>query len=140
MPHPHSAQRILILCLLAIALSATALLALPFASGVTMVYAAADADQGKLLFEKRCSGCHSLDQAKEGPPLRNVYGRQAGSLTNFDYSDALKAARLTWDSDSLDKWLTDTDSVVPDNNMDFRVPKPDERADIIRYLKVSSGK
>ena len=128
------------LSLLAIALLPVARFVFPFLSGAAAVYAAGDADRGKLLFEKRCTGCHSLDRSKEGPPLQNVYGRQAGSVPNFNYSDALKAARVTWDEDSLDKWLTDTDSVVPDNNMDFRVPKADERADIIRYLKVSSGK
>jgi cytochrome c len=40
----------------------------------------------------------------------------------------------------LDKWLTDTDSVVPGNGMDFRVPKADERADIIAYLRSLSAK
>jgi cytochrome c2 len=38
----------------------------------------------------------------------------------------------------LDKWLTDPDSLIADNDMAFRVSKPDERADIIRYLKTLS--
>ncbi len=101
---------------------------------------AGDADRGKQLFEKRCTGCHSLDQDKEGPRLRTVYGRQAGSIPTFNYSDALKSAHLTWDDVSLNKWLTDTESLVPDNDMSFHVPKADERADIIRFLKESSGK
>jgi cytochrome c len=100
---------------------------------------AGDADRGKQLFEKRCTGCHSLDQNKEGPRLRNVYGRQAGSIPTFNYSDALKSAHLTWDDVSLNQWLTDTESLVPDNDMSFHVPKADERADIIRFLKESSG-
>jgi cytochrome c2 len=41
---------------------------------------------------------------------------------------------------SLDKRLTDTEALVPDNDMSFHVPKADERADIIRFLKASSGK
>jgi cytochrome c len=101
---------------------------------------AGDADRGKQLFEKRCTGCHSLDQDKEGPRLRNVYGRHAGSIPTFNYSDALKSAHLTWDDVSLNQWLTDTESLVPDNDMSFHVPKADERADIIRFLKESSGK
>jgi cytochrome c len=100
---------------------------------------AGDADRGKQLFEKRCTGCHSLDQDKEGPRLRTVYGRPAGSISTFKYSDALKSAHLTWNDVSLDKWLTDTESLVPDNDMSFHVPKADERADIISFLKQSSG-
>lgn len=99
-----------------------------------------DAERGKTLFEKRCTGCHSLDQDKEGPRLHDVYGRQAGTVANFPYSDGLKAAHFTWDDASLDKWLTDTESVVPNNEMAFHVPSANERADIIRFLQVSSGR
>ena len=101
---------------------------------------AGDPIRGKDLFEKRCGGCHSLDADKEGPRLRNVYGRKAGSIVSFKYSDGLKGAPVTWDQASLDKWLTNTESVVPDNDMDFHVSKADERADIIQYLRVSSGR
>ena len=94
--------------------------------------------RGKELFEKRCGGCHSLESDKEGPRLRDVYGRRAGSIPTFKYSDALKSARYTWDAATLDRWLTNTESVVPDNDMDFHVPKADERADIIEFLRVSS--
>ncbi len=99
-----------------------------------------DPIRGKDLFQKRCGGCHSLDTNKEGPQLRNVYGRKAGSIPSFKYSDALRGAQFTWEQGSLDRWLTNTESVVPDNDMDFHVPKADERADIIEYLRVSSGK
>jgi cytochrome c2 len=34
--------------------------------------------------------------------------------------------------------LTDTDAFIPDNDMNFRVPSPDERRDIIAYLKTLS--
>jgi cytochrome c len=101
---------------------------------------AGDPLRGKDLFQKRCGGCHSLDADKEGPRLRNVYGRKAGSISGFKYSDALKGAQFTWDQNSLDKWLTNTESVISDNDMDFHVPKADERTDIIEYLRVSSGR
>ena len=96
--------------------------------------------RGKELFEKRCGGCHSLEKDKEGPRLGNVYGRKAGSIQTFKYSDSLKSAEVIWNDSLLDKWLTKTDAVVPDNDMDFHLPKADERADIIRFLRVSSGK
>jgi cytochrome c len=101
--------------------------------------AAENADQGKQLFEKRCTGCHSLDRNKEGPNLSGVYGRPAGTAPGFNYSTALKSAHFAWDEQKLEKWLTDTDSLVEDNNMEFHVPQPDERAAIISYLKALSS-
>jgi cytochrome c len=94
-----------------------------------------DENKGKDLFRRRCSGCHSLDKPMEGPRLRGVYGRRSGSATDFRYSDALRNSKIIWNEELLDKWLTDTESLVPDNDMSFRVPKPDERRDIIAYLK-----
>jgi cytochrome c len=90
---------------------------------------------GKSLFEKRCSGCHALDADHEGPRLRGVFGRPAAKVKTFKYSEALQKAKVTWDEVELDKWLTDTESIVPDNDMGFRVPKQEERAAIISYLK-----
>jgi cytochrome c len=94
----------------------------------------------KELFEKRCGGCHALDRDKEGPRLRGVYGRVAGSVDSFKYSDALKKSKITWTDETLDKWLTDTEKLIPDNDMTFHVERPDERSKIIAYLKQNSSK
>jgi cytochrome c len=61
-------------------------------------------------------------------------------MASFPYSDALRKSHITWDSGTLDKWLTDPDALVPDNDMAFRVANPEERAAIIAYLKEVSGK
>jgi cytochrome c len=96
------------------------------------------AQDGKALFQKRCSGCHALDADHEGPRLRGVVGRAAGTVKTFQYSEALKSAKHVWDETNLDKWLTDPGSVVPDNDMSFQVPKQEERMAIISYLKALS--
>jgi len=98
-----------------------------------------DPVRGKELFARRCTGCHSLDQDKEGPRLGKVYGSKAGSVASFKYSDALRNSNIVWNDTTLDKWLRDPDSLVPDNDMSFHVADSGERADIIRYLHVSSG-
>jgi cytochrome c len=98
------------------------------------------AAHGRDLFERRCGGCHSLDNDKEGPRLRGVYGRKAGTVPSFKYSDALKKANLTWDEVSLDKWLTGPDQFISDVDMDFHLQKPEERTAVIAYLKQLSGK
>ena len=99
---------------------------------------AGDAIQGKLVFDKRCTGCHSLDQDREGPRLRGVYGRTSGKVPNFPYSQQLTNAHIVWNDQTLDRWLTDPDAYVPQTNMDFRVTKPQERQDLIRFLKESA--
>jgi cytochrome c len=99
-----------------------------------------DPSRGKALFEKRCTGCHALTQNHEGPRLQGVYGRTSGSVADYAYSEALKKARIVWDDKSLEKWLTDPDILVPNNNMDFLVSKSQERKDVISYLKQVSGK
>src|SRR5690242_2133090 len=86
---------------------------------------------GKELFDKRCGGCHALDRDKEGPRLRGVYGRAAGSVESFGYSDALRKSGVKWTGDTLDKWLANPDQLVPDNDMPFHVEKLEERAAII---------
>lgn len=101
---------------------------------------AGDPAQGATLFAKRCSGCHSLTQNHQGPRLQGVYGRTSGSVADYDYSPALKKANVVWDQTTLDKWLTDPDSFIPGNNMDFLVAKPQDRQDLISYLKQVSGK
>jgi cytochrome c len=109
-------------------------LTLPFAGAAT------GTAPGKELFEKRCSGCHSPDRDMEGPHLGGVYGRRSGTIPAFPYSDALKKAQITWNADTLNRWLTDPEQLVPNTDMAFRVEKADERTEIIRYLQQLPGK
>jgi cytochrome c len=95
---------------------------------------------GKELFERRCGGCHTLDGNRGGPSLRGVYGRHAGASPSYNYSDALKNSGITWDEGLLEKWLVDPEQLVPGTDMDFRVPKAEERREIIAYLKANSNR
>lgn len=97
--------------------------------------ARADLKNGQELFERRCTGCHRLDEARIGPRLRGVFGRAAGSDPRFSYSEALKSSHITWNESTLDRWLTDPEGLVPDADMEFRMNSASERAEIIAYLK-----
>jgi cytochrome c len=94
-----------------------------------------DAVRGKAVFEKRCTGCHAMEADREGPRLAGVFGRKAGSVAGFAYSPGLKNLGVTWNDATLEKWLSDPDLVVKDNNMSIGVPKAEERRDLIAYLK-----
>ena len=63
------------------------------AAGVLATSAAAQpagAAAGQALYEARCGGCHSVDANRVGPRHRDVVGRKVASLSDYDYSDALK--------------------------------------------------
>jgi cytochrome c len=119
---------------MALAMAALALAAVVLSTPQLSVKAD-DSARGKDVFERRCGGCHGLDNDKEGPRLRNVFGRPSGSVSSFRYSDAFKNAHITWNAELLDKWLIDPDKVIPDNDMAFHVESAEERRAVIAYLK-----
>ena len=101
---------------------------------------AGDPGRGAALYERRCSGCHSLDADRVGPRHRGVFGRAAGSLPDFAYSAALRRSGIVWDETTLDRWLANPQSLVPGQRMGFRLNDAGERADIIVYLRRESGR
>jgi cytochrome c len=111
-----------------------------FCGAVVMGLYADSASHGQEIVDKRCAKCHTLDKDKEGPHLRGVFGRRVASVTSFKYSDALKSAKFSWDEGSLNKWLTDPDKVVPDNDMAFHLDSAADRKAVIAYLKSLSAK
>jgi cytochrome c len=90
---------------------------------------------GKDLFARRCSGCHATDSNQEGPRLRGVVGRKAGTVAGYPYSEALRNSGITWTAELLNKWLENPDALVRDNDMEFRVSNADERAALVVYLR-----
>jgi cytochrome c2 len=74
-----------------------------------------------------------------GPPLRGVYGRQAGTVPGFAYSRAFKSILqgVVWDHGTLDVWITDSQAWVPGSMMFYKQPDPDIRHQIIMYLEAN---
>lgn len=103
-------------------------------------FAAGDATVGKMLYETRCAACHSMDYNGVGPAHRGVFGRKAGSRTDYNYSPALKASAIVWDEITLGRWLSGPEQLVPGQKMGFSVPDEKDRDDIIAYLKSESAK
>lgn len=110
------------------------LLALAVVVPLAGAQAAGDATRGEALYEG-CQDCHSIDKNDVGPRHRGVYGRKAGSLPDYRYSDALKNANFVWDDKTLDQWLTDPQKFVPGSKMFYHLDQAQDRADIIEYLK-----
>lgn len=100
--------------------------------------AAGDPARGKESYAQRCGACHSIEYNATGPAHGGLFGRKAGTVPNFAYSAALKASSVTWSEESLDKWLTDPDKLIPGQKMWVSVSDADERQNIIAYLKAAT--
>ena len=115
--------------------TARLLVAAACAALVTLARAAGDAEAGRVLYQARCTACHSLDYNGVGPAHRGVVGRAAARAKGFAYSEALKSSHLVWTEEALDRWLADPEKAAPGQRMGISVPDARERADLIAYLK-----
>jgi cytochrome c2 len=115
------------------AVAAAALLVAAAPSGP----APADAQRGAQIFN-RCKVCHSLaaGQNRVGPSLYGLFGRKAGTVPGYDYSAAMRQAGVTWDEQTLARYLADPNKFVPGDKMAFPgIKDPGALADLIAYLK-----
>ena len=114
-----------------------ALAVLLLGAQTAMAQAQGDAKSGQTVF-LQCKACHSLDAGKNGigPSLHGLFGRKSGTAPNYNYSDAMKKADITWSADTLFKYLADPKAFVPGDKMSFPGVKDEQkRRDVIVYLE-----
>jgi cytochrome c len=117
-----------------IALGATACLA-----GMSLAWLASAAPAGapSAADFSRCAACHSTQagQNKVGPSLAGVLGRASAAVPGYDYSPAMRNAHLTWDEQTLDKFLQNPSGLVHGTKMFTSIPDAATRQRVIAYLK-----
>ena len=97
----------------------------------------ADVENGKAAFEK-CAACHALDveTKMDGPNLKGVFGRKAGSRDDYRYSAAMARSGVVWDAVTLDAYIADPQAYIKGNRMSFAgISDKAERDDLIAYLE-----
>lgn len=77
---------------------------------------------------------------KIGPAHKGVFGRKAAMAPGYKYSPALQSANLTWDAQTLDRWLQGPQKLVKGSRMYLVVPDPAHRAAIIAYLRSAAAR
>ncbi|MDP3493241.1 MAG: cytochrome c family protein [Hyphomonadaceae bacterium] len=109
------------------------------ASGAAM---SGDTARGQTVF-KKCMQCHSAVEGKNGtgPSLYGIVGRISGSIPNFRYSEANRTSGITWTEQEMFVYLENPKKRIPKTIMAFvGLPKAQDRADVIAYLKVNAQK
>ena len=99
---------------------------------------------GERQFARKCSICHSLEEdgkRRAGPTLHGVFGRRAGSLPGYVYSDALKGSEIIWSEETIDLLFDlGPDHYTPGSKMPMQqIAGADDRADLIAFLKEATG-
>ncbi|MDH3234585.1 MAG: c-type cytochrome [Alphaproteobacteria bacterium] len=104
---------------------------------VAQLLAAADLEAGKKL-SRRCVQCHTLEKGganKLGPNLYGVIGSDRGARSGFNYSAGMKSAGGKWTYEALYAYLRNPNAAVKGTKMSFKLPKPDDRANLISFLR-----
>ncbi|MEL7115881.1 MAG: c-type cytochrome [Pseudomonadota bacterium] len=95
---------------------------------------------GERQFMRKCSICHALTDGpsrKAGPTLYGVFGRQAGTVAGYPYSDTLDGSDIIWSDETIDALFDEgPDHYIPGSKMPMQViAQPQDRQDLVAYLK-----
>ncbi len=95
---------------------------------------------GERQFARKCSVCHTLspdDANRAGPSLYGLFGRRAGTLEGYPYSDALKTSTIVWNEETIGKLFDiGPEHYTPGTKMPLqRIKNARIREALIAYLR-----
>jgi cytochrome c len=98
---------------------------------------AQDAQKGKTVFNV-CLACHTIGpgaQNKIGPELNGLDGRKAGTVPNFDHSDANKSSGIVWNEETFEDYIKNPAAKVPGTKMIFPgIKNEQQEKDLWAYI------
>ncbi|MCB2134726.1 MAG: c-type cytochrome [Rhodobacteraceae bacterium] len=99
---------------------------------------------GERQFRRKCAICHALGPdggRRAGPTFHGLFGRPAGSVAGYHYSDTLQNSDIVWNESTIDQLFEEgPDGFIPGSKMPMqRIVAPADRADLIDYLKQATG-
>lgn len=100
-------------------------------------------NRGEHQFNRKCSICHSLtadSQRRAGPTLQNLFGRPAGTVPGYIYSETLQTSPIIWGAETIDALFDlGPDVYIEGTKMPVqRITDPEDRAALIAFLRSHS--
>lgn len=100
---------------------------------------------GERQFKRKCSICHTLTEGsarKAGPSLYGIYGRRAGTVPDYTYSQTLNESQIVWSPDTINALFDEgPDHYIPGTKMPMqRIVQQSDRDDLIDYLRLATAK
>ena len=99
---------------------------------------AQDAAAGEKVFAQ-CRACHQVGETAKnavGPVLNGLFGRKAGTVENYNYSEANKNSGIVWDEAVFADYIKDPRAKIPGTKMIYAGLKDEQRIkDLTAYLK-----
>ena len=98
-----------------------------------------EVDRGAKLF-RACVACHTVTADggnRAGPTLYRLFGRPAGTVPGYPYSETLAKSGIVWSEETVDRlFALGPETFTPGSKMPLqRMPDPADRAALIAYLK-----
>jgi cytochrome c len=99
---------------------------------------------GERQFKRKCSICHTLTEGsarRAGPSLYQLFGRPAGTVADYSYSDTLVNSDIIWSDETInDLFDHGPDHYIPGTKMPMqRIVAQQDRTDLIDYLRSATA-
>ena len=99
---------------------------------------AQDAAAGEKVFAQ-CRACHQVGPTARnlvGPKLNGLFGRKAGTIEGYNYTDANKNSGIVWDEATFAEYIKNPREKIPGTKMVYAGLKDEQRIkDLTAYLK-----
>lgn len=99
---------------------------------------AQDASAGEKVFVQ-CRACHQVGETAKnsvGPLLNGLFGRTAGTIDGYNYSDANKKSGIVWDEKVFAEYIQNPKEKIPGTKMVYAGLKGEQRInDLVAFLK-----
>ena len=109
-------------------------------AALSPAFAEGDPGRGETVY-RQCAACHSFDPAdrRPGPHLQGIFGRTAGAVEGFRYSEAMAASEIVWTGETLSAYLLNPRASLPGTRKPVGLRRESDIQDVLAFLRQEGG-